>query len=216
MTPPTQDAGIPSPPFFPGMDVDDDPLPDIVPQRSPTLQRPSVNASISDISDLRDCDGNYSEAAKYLSQFLTMGNSDRPSGTYYRNKSTSSNGTLPSLSHTPSTDGSALSSYNDSMSRTAPSKRATLGYRHSQSRSSDLFTRMNNGSTTSLRSKSSTETAFRTVEADMTYEKRPMATTPISSPSQGSLKQLFAHDAMRRASRGSQNTPQSSLSRLGP
>ncbi|KAF4553413.1 Hypothetical protein D9617_7g031400 [Elsinoe fawcettii] len=203
------EAGFPSPSpiasFNPASSY-----PDIVPQQSPTVLRPSSIAS-DDGNTIYDRPGmsrSDTEAARYLSQFLSTstGSPSRraPRSGYYRGHNTSSHSTLPSLSHTPNSMISPSSSYN-SVSRTAPNRPIHwISHRHQSTRSVDLVMPVTAPASlnkvegqASLRSHASTATAFRVAEGELAYEKKPMAGT--SREGSGSLKQLFAHDAMRRA-----------------
>ncbi|KAF2150679.1 hypothetical protein K461DRAFT_295931 [Myriangium duriaei CBS 260.36] len=195
------ESGVPSPPV-PDPDLDSEPFADIVPQQSPTVLRPASIISIDSEDESSASDRKESDAAKYLSQFLMSGSASpsryaRPS--YRRNPTTTSHTGPPSLSHTPTSIASPFSSWN-SMARTAPSKTTSWGHRPTNSRSFDFAVPASMGKTDVLQSKVSTDTAFRVAGGDLTYEKRPMAPTPVNSPCTGSLKQLFAHEAMRRSS----------------
>ncbi|GAM87327.1 hypothetical protein ANO11243_053500 [Dothideomycetidae sp. 11243] len=206
-------AGVPSPPIVLGPEVEDEPFSDIVPQQSPTMLG-SSSAVVADFADHSSGPGHdQSEAAKYLSKFMASGNASpgRRSRLNYRNNNSLSHTTLPSLSHTPSSLASPLSSYN-SVSRTAPPKITPWGYRHSKRPSFDLSATASVGNNGSLRSEASTETVFKAVEGELTYEKKPMGQTTGGGPCAGSLKQLFAHEAMRRSSALTYNSSSASLS----
>ncbi|KAG8624542.1 hypothetical protein KVT40_007609 [Elsinoe batatas] len=216
------DAGFPSPSPTTTFDPSST-YADIVPQRSPTVLRPpsiaSDDGSIFNRPGMSRAD---SEASKYLSQFLSTSSGSparrTPRSGYYRGQNTSSHSTLPSLSHTPNSMASPSSSYN-SVSRTAPNRPVYWnGQRHHSTRSIDLVMPVTAPASVhkaegqaSLRSHASTATAFRCVEGELTYEKKPMAET--SRQGSGSLKQLFAHEAMRRAPDLRYNYSNSSLSK---
>ncbi|PNS17459.1 hypothetical protein CAC42_7142 [Sphaceloma murrayae] len=216
------ETGFPSP--SPVASFDPASYPDIVPQRSPTAARPS--SIVSEDSSMYDRPGMSradSEASKYLSQFLSASSTSparrTPRPGYYRNPTTSSQTTLPSLSHTPNSCTSPSSSYN-SVSRTAPTRPVYWSsHRHqSSTRSIDLVMPITAPASvnkidgeSSLRSQASTATAFRVAEGELTYEKKPMTDASRATP--GSLKQLFAHEAMRRPPSLAYNYSSSSLSK---
>ncbi|PSK35052.1 hypothetical protein B9Z65_1635 [Elsinoe australis] len=217
------ETGFPSPSPIANYDAASS-YPDIVPRRSPSVMRPSSIASEdSSIYERPQMSRADSEAAHYLSQFLSTSSSSptrrsaRPG--YYRNQTTASHSTLPSLSHTPNSFASPSSSYN-SVSRTAPNRPIYWNSHrhHSSTRSIDLVMPVTAPASVnktegeaSLRSHASTATAFPVAEGELTYEKKPMAET--SREASGSLKQLFAHEAMRRSPNLRYNFSGSSLSK---
>lgn len=217
------ETGFPSPSPIASYDAASS-YPDIVPQRSPSVMRPSSIASEdSSIYERPQMSRADSEAAQYLSQFLSASSSSpaRRSARagYYRNQNTASHSTLPSLSHTPGSFASPPSSYS-SVSRTAPNRPVYWNSHrhHSSTRSIDLVMPVTASASVnktegeaSLRSHASTATAFPVAEGELTYEKKPMA--EASHAGSGSLKQLFAHEAMRRSPNLRYNFSSSSLSK---
>ena len=181
---------------------------DILPQRSPTMARPS-SIAFSDSSDTSIFDSRpqygrtKSEAAAFLSQFQSYGTSpEQPKRRPTFDRGSASHSTTPSLSHTPGSFTSPGSSY--ASSRPLQSR----PYPHASSfgsKSINLVTPMSglpapNSSrrigpeSASLQSGASTSTAFRVAQGELSYDKKLYI-----SPGQGSLKQLFSHDAMKAA-----------------
>lgn len=183
------------------------------------MVRPPSGTSINELNELSHSRRQNSDASVYLSQFLHSGTSiGSPRRSVYRNATTSSSTTLPSLSHTPSSLVSPSSSFG-SAARTAPSRPTFQSQRAISSRSFDLVVPLAAPSTskpedkTALRSSAGTSTAFRAVEGEFTYEKRKLSSPSATgcSAGQGSLKQLFAHERMA----GSRSSSGSSVEQLG-
>ena len=200
---PLSTASIESPESSPrAFSVSSEPrdYPDIVPHRSPTV-RPASLASV-DGTSLFDMDSLASqsdtEAAKFLSQFqATSISPTRQRRPQYRRAQTSSNATMPSLSHTPGSlisPSSSFSSLKHLPARTNPYG-PPMGYR-----SVDLVVPITapsslNGNNGSLHSNASTGTVCPVAKGEMIYQKKSIA---AASPGKGSLQQLFSHDAIIR------------------
>lgn len=189
--------------------------PDIIPQRSPTVLRP-VSQAFSDLSlsspasptedpysrfDKRD-----SGVAQYSGQLSSgtwYGESNMPRRPRANRASTATESCgLPSLVHSPSSSVSTVASFTSA--RPVPSRHNKSYSAYSGKASEDLVTpcTATPSSPTQLmrpssyKSSASTRTSFRVAEAgDLSYEKLPPDRRP--SDAQGSLKQLFSHEAMK-------------------
>ncbi|KAG9585610.1 hypothetical protein KCU84_g13735, partial [Aureobasidium melanogenum] len=180
----------------------DDHQPEILPMRSPTVVRPPSLAFSDDSFDLSAGEEqpkyrrSESDGSRWLSQFHHNSADHSPRRASY-------DPYTPSLSHTPtsllSTAGSYLST------RPLPGRKNPYSASFS-SLSVDLVTPVVNTESltaptdlshqsASLRSSASTSTAFRVVEGEMSYGKKDY--TSETSPSKGSLRQLFFHEAMQ-------------------
>jgi len=175
-------------------------FPEIIPQRSPTILRPSsISSTDTYPSEIDSVLGrSHNEAARYLAQFKSPSTSPEQSRRpTFRRAHTSSHPPPPFLSHTPSSINSFSSSH--SSQRHLPSRTNPFGPPLSH-RSVDLVTPVTppchlNPDDSSLRSSASTGTAFRVAHGQISYGKHTFTPT---SPSGGSLQQLFRHDDMRR------------------
>lgn len=216
----TKPAPLPTPPITPSSSsYFDVPTVDILPQRSPTVIRP-VSLTFSDLSI--DDDPNSSsdeddstEPTRYLTDFppnTWTTDSKLPRRPQYTRASTTTTGSsssaLPSLIHSPTSSVGTLASI--SSSRPLPSRR--LNSHNNNNKLIDLVTPFPTTSTPlsitpqdgSLTSSASTLTSFRVVEADdLSYAKCPPDGDDRGrrrrSQAQGSLKQLFSHEAIRAA-----------------
>lgn len=175
---------------------------EILPMRSPTVVRPPSLAFSDDSSDLSGNEEHpmyrrsESDGSRYLSHYRHSSGEHSPRRASYEPYT-------PSLSLTP---GSLLSTVGSYLStRPLPGRKNPYSASFS-SLSVDLVTPVVNtepltASTdlahqnTSLRSSASTSTAFRVVEGEMSYDKKDYASG--TSPSKGSLRQLFFHEAMQ-------------------
>ncbi|TIA55919.1 hypothetical protein D6C79_00209 [Aureobasidium pullulans] len=175
---------------------------EILPMRSPTVVRPPSLAFSDDSSDLSGNEEHpmyrrsESDGSRYLSHYRHSSGEHSPRRASYEPYT-------PSLSHTP---GSLLSTVGSYLStRPLPGRKNPYSASFS-SLSVDLVTPVVNtepltASTdlahqnASLRSSASTSTAFRVVEGEMSYDKKDYASG--TSPSKGSLRQLFFHEAMQ-------------------
>lgn len=175
---------------------------EILPMRSPTVVRPPSLAFSDDSSDLSGNEDHpmyrrsESDGSRYLSHYRHSSGEHSPRRASYEPYT-------PSLSHTP---GSLLSTVGSYLStRPLPGRKNPYSASFS-SLSVDLVTPVVNtepltASTdlahqnASLRSSASTSTAFRVVEGEMSYDKKDYASG--TSPSKGSLRQLFFHEAMQ-------------------
>ncbi|KAI4844812.1 hypothetical protein E4T44_05976 [Aureobasidium sp. EXF-8845] len=166
--------------------------------RSPTVVRPPSLAFSDDSFDLSGNEEQLqyrrseSDDARYLSHYHHYSSDHSPRRASY-------DPYTPSLSHTPTSLLSTIGSYMST--RPLPGRKNPYSASFS-SLSVDLVTPVVNAEpltattdlshqTASLRSSASTSTAFRVVEGEMSYD---MAGT---SPSKGSLRQLFFHEAMQ-------------------
>ncbi|KAK4541297.1 hypothetical protein LTR36_008055, partial [Oleoguttula mirabilis] len=187
-------------------------LPDIIPRRSPTILRP-VSLAFSDLSlsdmdsPMEDSGGRFerrnSEAAQYLAQFHS-GTWNGGSSVNRRNRASTAtdDSALPSLIHSPSSSVGTVASV--ASMRPLPS-RHNKSYSSYSGKAIDLVAACTPiapsspiQATTdgSYKSNASTLTAFRVAEAgDFSYDKRPASRR--DSEAQGSLKQLFSHEAMK-------------------
>lgn len=181
----------------------DEPQHEILPLRSPTVVRPpslAFSDDSSDSSSYNESQPSYRRSESDTSQYLH--HQRYPSGDHSPRRASYEPFT-PSLSYTPASliipGGSYLSA------RPLPGRKNPYSASFS-SLSVDLVTPVVNtesltGPTSlshnnaSLRSGASTSTAFRVAEGEMSYEKKPYAHS--TSPSKGSLKQLFFHEAMQ-------------------
>lgn len=173
------------------------------------IRPPSIACSDSSESSIYDARSpftrNESEAAHYLSQFRPVESAcdNIPHApTHERSRPSTSYSVAPSLSHTPTsimTSGSYMSM------RPLPRRSNPFSASFS-SFSVDLITPIIHidPSTApssphcrdaSVSSTGSTNTAFHTVDGEMKYDKQPYVSD--ASMSQGSLRQLFSHDAIK-------------------
>lgn len=176
--------------------------PDILPQRSPTVLRP-VSFAFSDMSiselgsPIEELEGQIgrrdSEAARYLAQFRSSTWDGESSSTRRRNNRISTatdDSGLPSLIHSPSSSVGTVASaasIRPSLSRQNKSYSSCSGAPLSPTQAAK---------DASFKSSASTLTAFRVAEAgDFSYDKR--SASRKGSEAQGSLKQLFSHEAMK-------------------
>ncbi|KAI5195428.1 hypothetical protein E4T42_07372 [Aureobasidium subglaciale] len=175
---------------------------EILPMRSPTVVRPPSLAFSDDSSDLSGSEEqpayrrSESDGYRYLSHYRYSSTDQSPRRASYEPYT-------PSLSHTPTSLLSTVGSYLSA--RPLPGRKNPYSASFS-SLSVDLVTPVVNTEpltastdlshqSTSLRSSVSTSTAFRVVEGEMSYEKKDYASG--TSPSKGSLRQLFFHEAMQ-------------------
>ncbi|OTA39535.1 hypothetical protein BTJ68_00543 [Hortaea werneckii EXF-2000] len=183
---------------------------DIIPQRSPTVLRP-LSLTFSDLSisspesPTEDSDNrsvrNNSDAFQSLAR-IHDGTWQEGSNTLSRprlNRASTESTGLPSLIHSPSSSVGTAASF--ASARPIPS-RHNKSYSATSNKSYDLVTPQTGTSPTQLMSDSSykstasTLTSFRVAEAgELSYEKR--SASRRRSEAQGSLKQLFSHEAMK-------------------
>ncbi|KAI4722034.1 hypothetical protein E4T48_01598 [Aureobasidium sp. EXF-10727] len=180
----------------------DDNQHEILPMRSPTVVRPPSLAFSDDSLDLSASEEqpNYrrseSDGSRYLTHYRHNSGDHSP-------RRASCDPYTPSLSHTPTSLVSNVGSYLST--RPLPGRKNPYSASFS-SLSVDLVTPVVNTESltastdlshqkASLRSSASTSTAFRVVEGEMSYGNRDYM--PDTSPSKGSLRQLFFHEAMQ-------------------
>ncbi|KAL1305865.1 hypothetical protein AAFC00_004015 [Neodothiora populina] len=173
--------------------------------RSPTAVRPPSLAfsDSSDSSSLYDRRSSYarhdSDVANYLSHFAQFEH-DAEHNRRGLGRPSTSNSTAPSLSHTPTSVVSTSGSYRPLPRRGDPFSASFSSF------SVDLITPVINMDVpvgpanlhcraASVGSTASTDTAFRSTDKDMNYQK--VLFSPGSSVPNGSLKQLFSHKAMQ-------------------
>jgi len=187
-------------------------LPDILPQRSPTMVRPP-SITFSDTSEVSffDVRASYnrseSEAARYLAQFSSPNASPerRRRPQCDRQAHSLSHSTLPSLSHTPGSlisPGTSFSSSRPLPSRTNP---YSISF---NSHSVDLITPLSGlpslaaasslgHENASRRSSASTSTAYKVAEGGMSYEKKKQFNLSDMSTGRGSLKELLGTGSIK-------------------
>lgn len=189
----------------------DTPAPEIVPQRSPTARRPQSLAFYDATSTAEQpwdqYNAKYSEASQYLNQFYSEdfaanSSTDRQARTNLM--STTSDSNIPSLSSTPSSSIGTVASMppyrplplrHDPFSSHAPTRSADLVTPSFPSKHQTSKESMKDGS---LDSDASTITSFRVAEAgDIPFGRRQTSGWRRSDHTQGSLGQLFSHNAMQ-------------------
>ncbi|KAH0288835.1 hypothetical protein M436DRAFT_84004 [Aureobasidium namibiae CBS 147.97] len=180
----------------------DDHQHEILPMRSPTVVRPPSLAFSDDSFDLSGNEEqpqyrrSESDGSRYFSHYNHHSADHSPRRASY-------DPYTPSLSHTPASLLSTVGSYLST--RPLPGRKNPYSASFS-SLSVDLVTPVVNAESlapttdlshqaASLRSTASTSTAFRVVEGEMSYGKKDYMSG--TSPSKGSLRQLFFHEAMQ-------------------
>jgi hypothetical protein len=170
--------------------------------RSPTVVRPPSLAFSDDSFDLSGNEEqpqyhrSESDGSRYMSHYHQYSADHSPRRASY-------DPYTPSLSHTPASLLSTVGSYLST--RPLPGRKNPYSASFS-SLSVDLVTPVVNAESlapttdlshqaASLRSTASTSTAFRVVEGEMSYGKKDYMSG--TSPSRGSLRQLFFHEAMQ-------------------
>lgn len=189
----------------------DQPIPEIVPQRSPTVLRP-MSRTFSDfsIADLNDCSSDVShesEASDHhdhltLKQHQPRTKRSSTTSTGARSRGDSSTN-LPSLSHSPGSSYGTVAS----MASIRPVMRHNPFSTTSNRKSVELVIPYPIESTSptqllkdaSLKSSASTLTQFRVAEANSLSYEAPLPGSRRYSRERAdhSLKQLFSHDAMK-------------------
>lgn len=188
---------------------------DIIPQRSPTVLRPP-SLAFSDLSisspgsppedpddHLERHESDLAHSLAGLSAGTWAPEPDMPRRPRANRSSTATESTgLPSLCHTPSSSVSTTASF--ASARPVPS-RHNKSYSAYSTKPYDMVTPQKPAASSSptqlmadssYKSSASTLTSFRVAEAgDLSYTKQPSGRR--GSEAQGSLKQLFSHDAMK-------------------
>jgi len=200
-------------PMFSSVSYFDHSQPNIIPQRSPTVLRPT-SLTLSDLSmsdyhssadggDLKErADRRESDAARYLDQFYGDFAAARPRAN--RNSTATDTSTTPSLVHSPSSSYGTVAS-NHSYRPLAPRHNPFTTTYHRKS----LELVANDGAPPdptqmlkdcSMKSSASTLTSYRVAEAsDMSYEsRRKSSSNKYDQTADNTLKQqLFNHDDIK-------------------